>query len=52
LAIDTTKFLIEGMALGQIVSNKDERIKRQLDYLVDRIDQIFKEGMAQSAADC
>ncbi|MFT4998265.1 MAG: AcrR family transcriptional regulator [Chitinophagales bacterium] len=52
LAIDTTKFLIEGMALGQIVSNKDERIKRQLDYLVDRIDQIFNEGMAQSAADC
>jgi AcrR family transcriptional regulator len=51
LAVDTTKFLIEGMALGQIVNNKDVRIQRQLDYLVDRIDQIFKEGMAHAKTD-
>lgn len=46
LVVDTTKFLIEGMALGQIVSNRDARIQSQLDYIVDRIDQIFKEDMA------
>jgi AcrR family transcriptional regulator len=52
LAVDTTKFLIEGMALGQIVSNRDARIQRQLDYIVDRIDQIFREGMVQTKSDC
>jgi AcrR family transcriptional regulator len=51
LAVDTTKFLIEGMALGQIVNNKDVRIQRQLDYLVDRIDQIFKQDNAQAKGD-
>jgi len=51
LAVDTTKFLVEGMALGQIVNNKDVRIQRQLDYLIDRIDQIFREDVAQAKAD-
>ncbi|KZX59340.1 hypothetical protein A3709_13660 [Halioglobus sp. HI00S01] len=44
IAMDLTKFLMEGMAVGQIVSNRDKRVKRMLDYLADRLEEIFQEG--------
>ena len=44
LAMDVTKFMMEGLAVGQIVGNRDERINRLLDYLSDRLEEIFEEG--------
>lgn len=41
LAMDITKFLMEGMAVGQWGKNKDQRINRLLDYLGDRLEEIF-----------
>ena len=43
LAMDVTKFLMEGMAMGQIVHNREKRIRRLLDYLSDRLEEIFLE---------
>lgn len=44
LAMDVTKFLMEGMAVGQMVVNREERVRRLLDYLADRLEEIFQEG--------
>ena len=44
LAMDVTKFMMEGMAVGQIVGKREERINRLLDYLSDRLEEIFEEG--------
>lgn len=44
LAMDVTKFLMEGMAVGQMVTNREERVQRLLNYLADRLEEIFKEG--------
>jgi AcrR family transcriptional regulator len=44
LAMDLSQFLLEGMAVSQIVSQRDERIQRVLDYLGDRLEEIFHEG--------
>jgi AcrR family transcriptional regulator len=44
LAMDVTKFLMEGMAVGQLVSDREERVQRLLNYLGDRLEEIFKEG--------
>ena len=44
LAMDVTKFMMEGMAVGQMVINRDERVARLLDYLADRLEEIFAEG--------
>jgi AcrR family transcriptional regulator len=44
LAMDVTKFMMEGMAVGQMVENREERVARLLDYLADRLEEIFKEG--------
>lgn len=44
LAMDLAKFLMEGMAMGHIVANREERIARLLDYLADRLEEIFQEG--------
>ena len=44
LAMDLTKFMMEGMAVGQLVANRDERVNRLIDYLADRLEEIFKEG--------
>lgn len=43
LAMDLTKFLMEGMAVGQIAQDRDVRINRLLDYLSDRLEEIFVE---------
>jgi AcrR family transcriptional regulator len=44
LAMDVTKFMMEGMAVGQMVTNREERVTRLLNYLGDRLEEIFKEG--------
>ena len=44
LAMDVTKFMMEGMAAGQLMTNRDERIRRLLNYLADRLEEIFEEG--------
>ena len=43
LAMDLNKFLLEGMAVAQIGKDKDKRISRLLDYLTDRLEEIFQE---------
>lgn len=48
LAMDVTKFLMEGMAVGQIASDREQRIRRLLDYLGDRLEEIFEEGEASA----
>ncbi len=44
IAMDITKFLMEGMAVSQIVSQKDQRVERMIHYLGDRLEEIFHEG--------
>jgi AcrR family transcriptional regulator len=46
LAMDLTKFLMEGMAVGQIATDRERRIRRLLDYLGDRLEEIFAVGGA------
>lgn len=43
LAMDVTKFLMEGMAAGSLMTNRDERVARLLNYLSDRLEEIFEE---------
>ena len=49
LAMDITQFLMEGMAVTQIVRQRDKRIKRVLNYLGDRLEEIFHEGEDDAA---
>ncbi|MGK0440758.1 MAG: AcrR family transcriptional regulator [Pseudohongiellaceae bacterium] len=42
-AIDTSKFLMEGMALGQVVTNREQRVERQLDYLAIHVEEILND---------
>ena len=49
LAMDITKFLMEGMAVSQIVSQREKRVNRMIDYLGDRLDEIFHAGDEQGA---
>lgn len=44
LAMDVTKCMMEGMAAGQLMTNRGERVKQLLDYLADRLEEIFQEG--------
>lgn len=44
LAMDVTKFMMEGMAVGQMVTDREKRVNRMLDYLTDRLEEIFQEG--------
>ncbi len=44
LAMDVTKFMMEGMAAGQLTINRDARVKRLLGYLADRLEEIFEDG--------
>jgi AcrR family transcriptional regulator len=41
LAMDITKFVMEGMAVSQIVSQKEKRVGRMIEYLGDRLEEIF-----------
>ena len=49
LAMDVTKFLMEGMAAGQLMTHREERVKRLLSYLSDRLEEIFEEGEGSTA---
>jgi AcrR family transcriptional regulator len=49
LAMDVTKFMMEGMASGQLMTHREERVKRLLSYLADRLEEIFDEGEGSSA---
>jgi AcrR family transcriptional regulator len=44
IASDITKFLMEGMAVSQIISQKDQRVDRMINYLGDRLEEIFHEA--------
>jgi len=48
LAMDVTKCMMEGMAAAQLMTNRDARIKRLLNYLADRMEEIFEEGEASA----
>ena len=50
LAMDITKFLMEGMAVSQIVSQREKRVNRMIDYLGDRLEEIFHAGDEMDAA--
>ncbi|MGK0500705.1 MAG: AcrR family transcriptional regulator [Oceanicoccus sp.] len=50
LAMDVTKFMMEGMAVGQLVKDRDQRINLLLDYLADRLEEIFADSSDASAA--
>ena len=50
LAMDITKFLMEGMAVSQIVSQREKRVNRMIDYLGDRLEEIFHAGDEMGAA--
>ncbi len=41
LAMDITKFMMEGMAVSQIVSQREKRVDRMINYLGDRLEEIF-----------
>ena len=41
LAMDISKFVMEGMAVSQIVSQKEKRVQRMIEYLGDRLEEIF-----------
>lgn len=43
LAMDVTKFMMEGMAAGQLTTNREARIGRLMNYLADRLEEIFEE---------
>lgn len=49
LAMDISKFMMEGMAVGQIVNNREARVQHLLDYLADRLEEIFKEAGPSAA---
>lgn len=49
LAMDVSRFMMEGMAVGELVVNREQRIKKLMDYLADRLDEIFEDGEASSA---
>ncbi|MCX2980132.1 TetR/AcrR family transcriptional regulator [Halieaceae bacterium IMCC14734] len=49
LAMDISQFLMQGMAVSQIVSQKDARVSRMIDYLSDRLEEIFHAGDQDAA---
>ncbi len=41
LAMDITTFLMQGMAISQIVNQREKRVQRMINYLGDRLEEIF-----------
>jgi AcrR family transcriptional regulator len=50
LAMDVTKYMMEGMALGQLSETSEQRIPKLLDYLADRLEEIFEESDSSAIA--
>ena len=48
LAMDVAKFMMEGMAISQMTSQQKERIDRMINYLADRLEEIFEEGASSA----
>jgi AcrR family transcriptional regulator len=48
LAMDLTKFLMEGMAVGQMAEDRKARIARVLDSHAERLLQLFEQGRPES----
>jgi hypothetical protein len=48
--MDVTQFMMEGMAVGQLTTDRKERIPILLDYLADRLEEIFGEGDSSAIA--
>jgi AcrR family transcriptional regulator len=44
LAMDVTKFLMEGMAASRLMTDRTARVKRLTNYLADRLEEIFESG--------
>ncbi len=44
LAMDVVRFMMEGMALGQLTVDRKQRIPKLLDYLGDRLEEIFEDS--------
>lgn len=44
MAMDISKSLMEGMAVGQWGQDKEARLKRLMDYLADRLEEIFSDA--------
>lgn len=44
LAMDVTKFMMEGMAANRVITNREQRVGRLMNYLADRLEEIFEEG--------
>jgi len=49
LAMDITQFLLQGMAFSQLRQDRTRRIRRMLDYLSDRLEEIFEENGSTAA---
>ena len=49
LAMDISRFLMEGMAVSQIVSPNEARVERLIEYLGDRLEEIFHSGDKDAA---
>ena len=49
LALNLSQKLMEGMAVGQLVNRREERIRVLLDYLADRLGEIYNEGDSTAA---
>jgi AcrR family transcriptional regulator len=49
MAMDISKFLMEGMAVSQIISHREQRVNRMIDYLGDRLEEIFHSGDEDAA---
>ena len=49
LAMDLTKFLMEGLATNRLMTDRPARVKRLTNYLADRLEEIFEEGDSSSA---
>lgn len=44
LAMDVSKFMMEGMAANRLITQREERVERLINYLADRLEEIFEEG--------
>ncbi|MDX1735338.1 MAG: TetR/AcrR family transcriptional regulator [Halioglobus sp.] len=44
LAMDVTKFMMEGMAASRLMTDRERRVERLMNYLADRLEEIFEEG--------
>lgn len=49
LAMDISQFLMQGMAYGQIKKDREKRVKQLIEYLADRLEEMFLEDDSTAA---